>query len=111
MFLYKMPLYNLIHLDLSLNLIVNIKFLKKMKKKWKKLKTLYLNDNKINDISPLITTGDNNDIKLILELEGLTLKNNYLDLKDQTTKNIIENFIKNSDLSFDYEENDLYDFE
>ena len=41
----------------------------------------------------------------------LTLKNNCLDLKDQTTKNIIENFIKNSDLSFDYEEKDLYDFE
>ena len=109
--LSRMPLYNLILLDLSLNFIVNIKFLKKITKKWKKLKTLYLNDNKINEISPLITTGDNNDIKLILGLETLTLKNNSLDLKDQTTKNIIENFIKNSDLSFDYEENDLYDFE
>ena len=98
----------MIYLWISL-LILN--FWKKWKKKWKKLKTLYLNDNKINEISPLITIGDNNDIKLILEIETLTLKNNCLDLKDQTTKNIIENFIKNSDLSFDYEENDLYDFE
>ena len=109
--LSRMPLYNLILLDLSLNFIVNIKFLKKITKKWKKLRRLYLNDNKINEISPLITTGDNNDIKLILEIETLTLKNNCLDLKDQTTKNIIENFIKNSDLSFDYEEKDLLDFE
>ena len=109
--LNKMPLYNLNYLDLSLNFITNIKFLRKISKKWEKLKVLYLNDNKINDISPLITIGDNSNIKLILKLEALTLKHNNLDLKDQTTKNILENFIKNSQLIFDYEEKDLFDSE
>ena len=51
--LSRMPLSHLIYLDLSLNLITNIKFLKKLSKISKKLQTLYLNDNKILDITPL----------------------------------------------------------
>ena len=144
--LNRMPLYNLEHLDLSLNFIVNIKFLKKMSKKCEFLKTLYLNDNKINDISPLIQYSENNTYaenkpvrennddgekkpnsennadgennsnnekegpKLIIDLEALTLKNNCLDLKDKTTKSILEMLIgRNEDkkITVDYEKKDL----
>ena len=58
--LKKMPLNNLNYLDLSLNLIFDIIFLKQMSKICVKLKTLYLHDNKITDISPLLK--DNEDL-------------------------------------------------
>ena len=134
--LNRMPLYKLELLDLSLNFIANIKFLKKMSKKCKDLKRLYLNDNKINDISPLIqysensaydeqksitennvnsennSNNENKDTELIIDLELLTLKNNYLDLKDKTTKSILEMLIgknkdKNKKFTVDYEKKDL----
>ena len=71
------------------------------------LKTLYLNDNKINDISPLVKFKDGEQVELIFNLEGLTLKNNNLDLKDKTTYNIIDKLVKNEKFAFDYEKNDL----
>ena len=83
--LTKLPLYNLKKLDLSFNLITNIKFLMK-KSKWKNLNELYLNDNKIYDISPLKN--------LQIDLKILTLKNNYLDINDEETKNILLTFIE-----------------
>ena len=106
--LSKMPLYNLEFLDLSVNFIINIKFFKKMAKRCKNLKTLYLNDNKINDISPLVKYDENNDVDLIFGLDALTLKNNYLDLKDKTTRDILVKLInsnddKESNFTFDYE--------
>ena len=110
--LNRMPLYHLELLDLSLNLISSIKFLKKMSKKCKYLKTLYLNDNKINDISPLTQTGiDENkgSIKLIFELNTLSLKKNNLDLKDRTTKDILEMLLNTYGLNIDYEKKDLYE--
>jgi hypothetical protein len=57
--LSRIPLYHLKLLDLSLNLITNIKFLKKLSKKSENLQKLYLNDNKIRDLSPLIEFSGN----------------------------------------------------
>ena len=108
--LSRMPLYNLELLDLSLNFINNIKFLKKISKKWKKLIVLYLNDNKLNDISPLVTYDDKNGVDLIIKFQALTLKNNYLDLKDKTTKEILEELIhldEEKKTTVDYEKKDL----
>ena len=83
--LARLPLYNLKKLDLSFNLITNIKFLLKICY-WRKLDELYLNDNKINDISPL------KNLKIRLKI--LTLKNNYLDINDEETKNILNFIVK-----------------
>ena len=105
--LTRMPLYHLEKLDLSLNFIINIRFLKKMSEICRGLKTLYLNDNKINDISPLVKFKDGEQVELIFNLECLTLKNNNLDLKDKTTYNIIDKLVKNEKFAFDYEKNDL----
>ena len=81
--------------------------MKKMSEICRGLKTLYLNDNKINDISPLVKFKDGEQVELIFNLEGLTLKNNNLDLKDKTTYNIIDKLVKNEKFAFDYEKNDL----
>ena len=40
---------------------------------------------------------------LILKLEVLTLKNNDLDLKDKTTKDILKMLFDKSELNIDYE--------
>ena len=104
--LNRMPLYNLEFLDLSLNLITNIKFLKKFSERCRHLKTLYLNDNKINDISPLISYKDGKQI-IFEELEALTLKCNCLELKDKTTKVIFEILFENRNLTMDYDKNDF----
>ena len=101
--LKKMPLNNLNYLDLSLNLIFDIIFLKQMSKTCVKLKTLYLHDNKITDISPLLK--DNED--LIFNLETLTLKNNNFNSKDKDTKDILTKLIKINNLIFDYQKKDL----
>ena len=90
--LSRIPLYHLRLLDLSLNLITNIKFLKKLSKKSENLQKLYLNDNKIRDLSPLIEFSGNfgNSINsensqksekeggpfVFKDLKVLTLKNN-----------------------------------
>ena len=116
----KIPLYYLEYLDLSLNNITNIKFLIKLSDKCKNLKLLFLHDNKINNISPLY---NNNGVKeeaeseeeseeeknclILRRLEALTLKGNNLDLQDRITYDILDSFIKNENLAFDYKENDL----
>ena len=105
--LTKMFLYNLELLDLSFNFITNIKFMKKISKKSKKIKALFLNDNKINNISTLFDINQNGNIDLILKLEVLTLKNNYLDLKDKTTKDFLKMLLHKSELKFDYENEDF----
>ena len=117
--LSRMPLYNLKLLDLSLNFISNIKFLKKLAKKCKHLEKLYLNDNKINDISPLIKYEEGNKIDIIIDLRALTLKNNCLDLKEKTTENILKTFIEKAKkeaesrvenaFAFDYDDDDFKD--
>ena len=101
-----MPLFNLEELDLSLNFITSIKFFKRMTKKWKRLQKLYLNDNKINDISPFEKYNDGEKEKekektFPSSLTILSLKNNCLDLNDSITRNILDKLI-NSNLTFDY---------
>ena len=101
-----MPLFNLEELDLSLNFITSIKFFKRMTNKWKRLKKLFLNDNKINDISPFEKYNDGEKEKekektFPSSLTILSLKNNCLDLNDSITRNILDKLI-NSNLTFDY---------
>ena len=101
-----MPLFNLEYLDLSLNFITSIKFFKRMTNKWKRLQKLYLNDNKINDISPFEKYNDGEKEKekektFPSSLTILSLKNNCLDLNDSITRNILDKLI-NSNLTFDY---------
>lgn len=100
--LTRFPLYNLEVLDLSLNLITNIKFLKRLSTKFELLKALYLNDNKINDISHLVKYREKKEI-IFKNLEILTLKNNKLDLKDNTTFDILKTYID----KLDYNKEDL----
>ena len=103
--LSRMPLYHLDFLNLSVNVISNIKFLKELSKKAKNLKTLYLNDNKINDIKPLVKIEENAIIP-IFNLESLTLKNNNLDEKDKTVREIIIKFVaSNTDTDYDDDNN------
>ena len=103
--LSRMPLYQLDFLNLSVNVISNIKFLKELSKKAKNLKTLYLNDNKINDIKPLVKIEENAIIP-IFNLESLTLKNNNLDEKDKTVREIIIKFVaSNTDTDYDDDNN------
>ena len=105
--LNKMPLYQLRLLDLSLNFITNIKFVKKMSERFTRLETLYLNCNKISDISLLIK---NNDI-IFPNLKVLTLRSNKLDIKDGNTYLILNLLIRKhesgNDFDIDYESKDL----
>ena len=116
--LAKMPIYHLEYLDLSLNLISSIIFLKKLSTKSKDLEILYLHDNKINDISPLYNynnekeetknQGGKEQIDIIFQnLEILSLKNNSLDLKDSTTYEFLDSIIKNGDITLDYKKEDM----
>ena len=91
--LSKIPLLNLQVLDLNLNKIISIKFFKKMYKRCKHLKELYLNDNLIEDISPLVNySGGKCDI-FFEELKILTLKNNkfydVVEINNNNTNNDI----------------------
>ena len=105
--LNRLPLLNLEVLDLSLNFITNISVLKKMSPKCPHLKTLYLNDNKINDISPLVKFKEENKFELIFVLTTLTLKNNNININDEITYKILDKLIHEKALECDYEENDL----
>ena len=113
--LSRMSFCNLKRLDLSLNLITNIKFLKKLSKKSKQLQELYLNDNKISEISPLINYSDENDTpeKIFKELSILTLKNNKfynknkngsLTFKNKETFDIVDFLVNNLKDGFDFSE-------
>ena len=105
--LNKMPLYNMEYLDLSSNLLTNIKFLKKMCKICKQLKFLFLNNNNIHNIFPLFEISDDGGISIsFFYLQTLTLKNNSIDIKDKETFKLLE-FIINQKLNFDYDKKDL----
>ena len=116
----KMPLYKLEYLDLSLNIISSIIFLKKLSVKSKDLKVLFLHDNKINDITPLYDYNNGEEEKenkeekkqsgttIFKQLEILTLRNNSLNLKERVTYDILVSLIENEDsLTFDYNKDDL----
>ena len=98
----KMPLYNLKNLDLSLNLITSIKFLKKLFIVSRNLKELYLHHNKISDITPFL----NDERKIAIKLSILTLKNNCLNLTEKETLDVFNKLFK-EDLSLDYQKDDL----
>ena len=106
-YLTMMPLYKLTYLDLSLNFISNINFLKKLAIKCKDLQILYLHDNKINDLTPLMSYK-NDQKELIFEKLGIfTLKNNSLNLKDPITNEIIIGFVQKGNLTLDYKEEEV----
>ena len=86
--LSNMPLYNLKILDLSLNIITSIHFLRKLSTICRNLKELYLNDNSIADITP-IKDCINIDFSLN-KLEVLTLKNNLFYIKENNNKDKIK---------------------
>ncbi len=119
--LSRMPLFSLRRLDLSVNKINNISFLKKLSKTSKKLEELFLDCNEIYDISVLIcaepeekkvkkdievNTSNNSEQKNIKKkddnykafcifhyLEILALKKNKFDVnKDAEIKEIIKSF-------------------
>ena len=99
-----MPLYHLKNLDLSLNFICNIKFMKQLFDTCKNLEILYLHDNKINNISPFL----NNKRELISKkLKTLTLKNNLLDLTEKETSYVLKLLLKIKDFILDYKEDEL----
>ena len=105
--LTKMWLYNLTFLDLSLNLITNINFVKNLAVKCKDLKILYLHDNKINDLIPLIKYKDNKNYLIFENLETLTLKNNNLNLNDSVTKEILKTLTEEEKLTLDYKKSEI----
>lgn len=83
--LSRMPLRKLQILDISVNEITNLKFLTEMK--CTHLTELYLNDNKINDITPLIQF---NDPDLFIKGEGATddvTKRNFPNITTISLKN------------------------
>ena len=83
-------------------MITSIKFLKKLFIVSRYLKNLYLNDNKINDITPFL----NDERKIAIKLEILSLKNNCLNLKEKETLDVFNKLFK-EDLTLDYQKNDL----
>ena len=102
--LNKMPLYYLTYLDLSLNFIRNIKFVRPLFGVSKNLEILYLHDNEINNISPFL----NNKRELISKkLKTLTLKNNFLDLTEKETIYVLKLMFKIEDFILDYKEDEL----
>lgn len=118
--LSRMSFCKLQILDLSLNLITNLKFLKKLSKKSKSLQKLYLDDNKISDISPLINYSDENDMgeKIFKELTILTLKNNKfynknkdkegsLTFKNKETLDIVDFLFNDLKDGFDFYEDEI----
>lgn len=106
-YLTMMPLYKLTYLDLSLNYISNINFVKKLAIKCKDLKILYLHDNKINDLTPLMSYKNDQKELIFEKLETLTLKNNSLNLKDPITNEIIIGFVQKGNLTLDYKEEEV----
>ena len=110
----RIPLIKLELLDLSSNEITNLKFLIFMK--CIKLKYIYLNDNHLKDITPIIKMFDtdiNNNGKKDGEEERdidkrcnfpnlffINLKNNLLTTEDVQNKNILQIF-KNNNIAVD----------
>ena len=84
--LSNIPLYHLEVLDLSLNYITSLLFLRKLSKKYTELKELYLNDNKITDITPFKDYSNKKISISFKSLKKLTLKNNlfYTDFEEKS---------------------------
>ena len=74
--LSSIPLFKLEVLDLALNRIPSILFLRKLSKKCPELRELYLHDNKIVDITLFKDFTDGKNSNIFQKLRILTLKNN-----------------------------------
>ena len=85
-------------LDLSVNNITNLKFLTEMR--MPKLTTIYLDENKINDIYPLIQIKEN--WFNCPELKIISLKGNNLRLEDKESKEVIK-ALKDKNIILDVE--------
>ena len=79
--------------------------------KCKKLQRLFLNDNKINDISLFSRLDKETKNGFMGNLKNLTLKHNCLNINDNNTKDILDKLIHTKDLVFDYKSKDLKDDE
>ena len=99
-----MPLYHLKNLDLSLNFICNIKFMKQLFDTCKNLEILYLHDNKINNISPFL--NDKGKIRTE-KIQILTLKNNCLDIKEEETRDVFIKLFEIEDITLDYKKEEV----
>ena len=98
--LSRIPLRKIEYLDLSLNEITNLKFLTEMKSKH--LTELYLNDNNINNIMPLIQLNDPDlflkDVKDASDMTSknfprlttISLKNNCLIDEERQNQKVLE---------------------
>ena len=84
--LCNMPLYHLKVLDLSFNKITSILFLRELSRNCLHLEDLFLNDNKITDITPFKVKYDSN----FKRLKILTLKNNDFYIKEKNNKKNFE---------------------
>ena len=84
--LCNMPLYHLKVLDLSFNKITSILFLRELSRNCLHLEDLFLNDNKITDITPFKVKYDSN----FKRLKILTLKNNDFYIKKKIIKKILK---------------------
>ena len=110
--LSNMPLYQLEVLDLSLNKLTSVLFLRKLSKKCKNLKNLFLNDNKIVDLTPFRNFSNvNNNINFKLTVltlknntfydkEASDLKNNKISIKDKEEREIFKAIINAYDTDF-----------
>ena len=99
----KMPLYHLTYLDLSLNLITNIKFLKNLSS-IRSLESLYLHDNKINNMFAFL--NDKGKIRTE-KIQILTLKNNCLDIKEEETRDVFIKLFEIEDITLDYKKEEV----
>ena len=94
--LSRIPITNLMVLDLAMNNIKNLNFLDKMK--LGHLKSLYLNDNQITNIYSLIKITTKN-------LKAITLKDNNLNVNNKITSKILK-FFKSKEIEVDLNQKD-----
>ena len=95
--LCRMPLVKLKILDLSVNLITNLQFIVNMQ--LPNLHTIFLNNNKINDLYPIIQIN-NKYKKTLKNLKIISLKDNNFDSEDYEIKYILDLF-KDKDITYD----------
>ena len=95
--LCRMPLVKLKILDLSVNLITNLQFIVNMQ--LPNLHTIFLNNNKINDLYPIIQIN-NKYKKTLKNLKIISLKDNNFDSEDYEIKYILDLF-KDKNITYD----------
>ena len=90
--LTRLPLHKLTTLDLSLNKITNVNFIRNMRNP--NMNTLYLNHNKISDIKVLLNKKDFGELKVIsLNKNPIDFDKKKNDIIDLSNKGIIVDII------------------